>query len=307
MKAPSNDVDKHGFPIPKKFDDDPAVKIRASKAVRQRARWAALILLLGILGAVLTETGIVADSRRMVGAWFLRQAGQCEQAGDLEGTLRWVDWAVPCLHDIPEIYSERAELRLQAKDLAGSLADFNTYLERAPADVNGYIRRSVVHQRLNDHRAAIEDLNLAVRLAPKNPQTLNARAYGRALAKVELHEALHDINEAMALIGKRREPAYLDTRGYIRFLLDDYKPALEDLNEAIEVCAHERQKSLEQLDRHDVPERIMLSRAKHWDEYLSVMYHHRGQVHEKLGHAEEAAADLKHGDQLGYNPAEGVY
>jgi len=37
------------------------------------------------------------------------------------------------------------------------------------------------------------------------------------------------------------------------------------------------------------------------------MLHHRGEVHEKLGHAELAEKDLLEGDALGYNPAKGVY
>ena len=52
----------------------------------------------------------------------------------------------------------------------------------------------------------------------------------------------------------------------------------------------------------------MLARAKRrYENILAVMYHHRGQVHEKLGNSKQAEADLRQGDVFGYNPAVGVY
>ena len=43
------------------------------------------------------------------------------------------------------------------------------------------------------------------------------------------------------------------------------------------------------------------------DHNLAVMYHHRGEIHEKLGDAAQAKKDLFIGKQMGFDPAAGVY
>jgi hypothetical protein len=52
----------------------------------------------------------------------------------------------------------------------------------------------------------------------------------------------------------------------------------------------------------------MLARQKRSSDHeIAVMYHHRGQIQQALGNDALAQADLRKGDRLGYNPAEGVY
>ena len=97
-----------------------------------------------------------------------------------------------------------------------------------------YVARAVALQRLKRHEDAIRDLSQALLLRRKagsvlsdhrysQPELLNARAYTRAIAGLELDEALHDINDAIE--GERENAHFLDTRGYIYYLRGDYDQA----------------------------------------------------------------------------------
>jgi len=95
---------------------------------------------------------------------------------------------------------------------------------------------------------------------------------------------------------------YLDTRGTLYLLKGMLNEAQHDLAEAIPLA----EESFHQLD-----EIQGLARQPRWQRIrghaLAVMYHHRGQIHLMLGNAAEAQIDLQRGQELGYNPAEGVY
>ncbi|MGH7140542.1 MAG: hypothetical protein ACREHD_32815, partial [Pirellulales bacterium] len=186
-----------------------------------------------------------------------------------------------------------------------------------------YLDRSQVYQRLDRHREAIDDLTKAIHLSPsREPMPRNNRAYARALANVELDEALVDVQQALDVVEqqladapqrsldpesdlaeiKAHKGAYLDTRGYIYFLQDNYEPALADLDEAIELSNSSQERMISA-----VPPSRRAAVQKQFNHELAVMYHHRGQIYEKLGRTAEAKSDLDHGDDLGYNPAAGVF
>jgi tetratricopeptide (TPR) repeat protein len=96
----------------------------------------------------------------------------------------------------------------------------------------------------------------------------------------------------------------------VLFKLARLKEALADLNRAIELTEQERdqfEQALQgrRLSRSDVAAKA--EQERQFDENLAVMHHHRGEVHEKLGHADEAKKDLFIAQELGFNPAAGVY
>ena len=37
------------------------------------------------------------------------------------------------------------------------------------------------------------------------------------------------------------------------------------------------------------------------------MYHHRGEIYQKLGQSEKAETDIRRAENLGYDPAHGVF
>lgn len=305
MPPPEQRVDQHGFPIPPRFEDDPPVVRR--RGLGKPARWF-LVTLLVVAGIVaLVESPLAGDARHLVGSWLAGRAQEKYLDGNLPGALGEMDWAMACLDDVPAAYRRRGHWRLEAKDFAGSLADFNRAIELDGRSPDGYLGRSLVYQRMGQHRDALNDLNLAVKFrTARDPQVFNARAYARAIAGIELNEALADVEQAMRF-SSQDDPYYLDTRGYIYFLLGKQEPALNDLVHAVERAEEVKQRQLDFAAAQNRNKQLVAQIARHWNETLAVIYHHRGLVQEKLGHAADAAADLKRAKQLGYNPAEGVF
>jgi hypothetical protein len=175
--------------------------------------------------------------------------------------------------------------------------------------------RSVIYCRLDKFSESLADATTAVDLATTgNADVLNHRAYMRALAKQELKEGLTDVERAIKLA---REPvsAFLDTRGYLHHLLGNQQAALADLNQAIAITEAQRANPEDFFERRRRRDgriigwdaRQIAQKVEQLGENLAVMYHHRGEVHEKLGQDEAAAADFKQADKFGYDPAKGIF
>ena len=126
------------------------------------------------------------------------------------------------------------------------------------------------------------------------------------MAGIELKEGLADIEKALESGGKGNFN-FIDTRGWIRFRLGDLDGALKDLNNAIELAEKSRQRELDILVGHHQAHRIIERHAKELEQGMAVMYHHRGEIYQKLGQSQKASSDLARGDKLGYNPAEGIF
>lgn len=166
-------------------------------------------------------------------------------------------------------------------------------------------------------------------------EALNGRAYTRALGNVQLHEGLADIQKAIELIlspeyrqifaGLRevrgnqvgaRGPAisknhllsmYLDTRGYLYYLLGENERALDDLSKSLELAKRTTAHDIFMLRQHAARREIVLAQLQRSNHNLAVSYHHRGLVHQKLGQQDLAVDDLKKGQQLGYDPKSGIW
>jgi tetratricopeptide (TPR) repeat protein len=124
---------------------------------------------------------------------------------------------------------------------------------------------------------------------------------------MELQEGLTDIETALKSEGNRDNAEFLDTRGYLLYLLDRNEEALKDLDRALKLSEQARNAFIFQQNPFGRRGPIR-SRAEQEenDHSLAVMYHHRGLIHEKLGHKEQAEEDLQHGKDLGYAPEKGV-
>jgi tetratricopeptide (TPR) repeat protein len=250
---------------------------------------------------------------------------RAELQDDLAGALSDLDWAASLAPDAPEVYYCRAQYRLQTNNVVGSLDDYNRLLKLNDRFVPAYMGRSTALQRLNRHREAIDDLTRAIELSPGgDPTPRNNRAYARAIAGLELDEGLVDVNAALARVqqelnsiaGARLGPGltrfqshweeskamFLDTRATLYLLKGQCESALVDLNEAIPLAEESIRRTAQFDGRNQRPRFQRLH-----EQSLSVMYHHRGQVHLMLGHASEAQTDLTKGQEMGYDPTGGVY
>src|SRR5262249_20618599 len=155
-----------------------------------------------------------------------------------------------------------------------------------------YSRRSWAYVRLGRAREAIDDATQAVQLA-HSAETLNTRAYARAVLNTELKEGLDDIDRALSEIPNNA--AFLDTRGYVLHKLGRDEQALVDMDQAIAQSERERRSSLDRAAQEE------------FNHNLAVMYHHRGEIYQKLGQDDKAEVDLRRGETLGYDPAHGVF
>ncbi len=337
MPAPIRRTDEHGFAIPTNtFDElmppsppaaqagDPPTANAAGGAV-WKWRWWVLMLLVGVMfGGVMIQFG-----RHFVAQWFVSRAERYYDINNLQAALvdldRAIDWEPDPAHDW-KAYYVRAIIRDEQQNLPDSLDDFNQVISaladpaQSPDDEasvclgKSYRRRSWILARLGRNAEAIEDATKAVELAADDQEeeqtTLNHRAYVRALAGVELEQGLQDIERALA--GNPHEPAFIDTRGYLLFRLGRYDAALIDLNNAIDATDQRRQMFAPNWDQRIVGQRHRAfvdpsDSLRRLDEDLAVMYHHRGEVYEKLGQHDKAKADMSRAERLGFNRAKGVF
>ncbi len=323
MPPPAPRLDEHGFPIPATFDNEPARR-RPSRTFQIVWRSGLVLAFIAVLVGLIFQSPIAEGAKQLLAGRLLQRAQEKERLSDPQGALADVNRAAALVPDRPLVLELRAHLKLTLNDVEGSLEDYNALVKLDRRYAPAYLGRSTALQRLNRHQEAIDDLTQAIKLSPsRDAMPRNNRAYARALAGVDLHEALGDVQQAIAMVeenlahesltphkssmamvalAKSQKAAYLDTRGYIYFLQQRYDDALADLELAIQLTDEFRRFLLRQAPAEYHP-----FYQRQFDHELSVMYHHRGQVYDKLGKLEESRADLDLAAKLGYNPAEGVF
>ncbi|HET6881680.1 MAG TPA: tetratricopeptide repeat protein [Pirellulales bacterium] len=321
MPQPTPPLDEHGFPIPPTFDGH-VHRRRPGELFGGAWKFGLVLAFMGLLAGWLWKSDAASGAKQLVARRLLARAVDKYQAGDLNGAMADLDRALSWSPDDAGIFRVRAKIRLESNDVDGSLADFDQLIRLSPRYAQAYLDRSQVYQRLDRHREAIDDLSKAISLSPSgDPTPRNNRAYARALANVELDEALVDVQQALDIVDQQiadtervlpgtdaalqykvQKAAYLDTRGYIHFLQGNYEPARDDLNQAIELAQQGLDAALPL-----VPAPRRAATQTQFNHEMAVMYHHRGEVFAKLGQQDAAKSDLDRGDQLGYNPAAGVF
>ena len=313
MGAPQRKVDQHGFLIPVTFEElqnsaSAPCRPRFKSPIVRRLVILALVLILvgGVFGPQLVNWGqnaIAERCRQLAEEKFLD--------GDVTGAIADADRAIQWSPDAPEGYLKRGVYRLHDNQLQASLEDFNEAIRRQPAKpkTECYIQRCEALQRMGRWQDAVDDAGTAIRLDSASSQSLNCRAYARALGNAagaldssEVTAGLDDIQRALEMEGQE-VPAYLDTRGYLRYLKGDYQSAMIDMQRAIEITQAQSQRVSSPWGTHFISAESRASILRSLDENLAVMYHHRGLIHEKLGNAAQAKADLAKGDELGFDPA----
>lgn len=308
MNPPRNQVDQHGFPIPPTFEENRSSEARKSGRTKPKLlKW---VLGLAVLALVGVELLRFHGGSQAIANWLTQRAERKLFADDLQGALADLNHAARWAPDLADVYYVRGRVKLEANDLNGSLADFNRLIKLSPNFARAYLGRSMVWQRKQEHRKAIDDLSKAILLRPEwDPSPINGRAYARAVAGIELEQGMQDIERALAMASeadREQYAAFLDTRGFLHFRMGHYPEALQDLDRAtvmMQAFQTEIQAILVSKGRN--------AQLKHFtrliNESLAVMLHHRGQAHEKLGHQDQAYADLRRAQELGYNPEAGVF
>lgn len=130
---------------------------------------------------------------------------------------------------------------------------------------------------------------------------LNGLAYARALAHMELNEALIEATEALR--EAENSAAILDTRGYILFLLGRREEALADLDKAVSLQNNELRlwrRVYEDQRQQLVDLTVLREMDQMYRRSLAVMLYHRGLALEKTD-PEKARRDFeKIQEELGF-------
>lgn len=314
MRPTGPRLDKHGFPIPPDFDEAGVEDPGRRPALY--GPWLRSMLKLAIIAGLLLALWFHFDLSEkvsdVVGQYHAQKAITLARGGDYQAALGEIDTALAWTPNSVAFLYRRAQIRLLMHDYAGALPDVETALSIKPNDEQVQSIRMELLHRLHRHRDAIAAASeMLERRLGGRASTLNTRAYERALDETstaeELEGALADVDESLA--GSPDDASFLDTRGYVLFRLGRHKEALADLDKAITSVERQRD-DFERAGRGRKGVDQAFFRAQQqemFDQNLAVMYHHRGEVRQKLGEAAEGAKDIEIGKRLGFDPAAGVY
>ncbi len=195
-------------------------------------------------------------------------------------------------------------------DSEAAIRYINRSIEWSPDKLDGYVTRSEIYQRLGRHKEAIRDQDRIVEIyrASTNlplDNALNNRAYYRALGEIELDEGLEDVQQAIQIVGDERA-SFLDTRGYLHYLLGNLDSAEIDLVRATELAEQDYDFAIRKIDQISHVGLREKQRTQ-YDHYLAVIYHHLGLLYQKQNRHEQADHYLGRGDALGYDPEQGIW
>jgi tetratricopeptide (TPR) repeat protein len=168
--------------------------------------------------------------------------------GDAKAARDAADEAVRLLkeRDQPEELAKAYVLRAAfSDDKEKQLEDFGAAIKADPSNIQAWQGRAMIYLEKGENEKAVEDLMRLVEKQSDNPAAIGALA--EALTNLKKYD------DALAYADKVVELAPKSTLGYnlrarINVLKDDFKSAIEDLNEALEV------------DSKDVAALIMRSR-----------------------------------------------
>jgi tetratricopeptide (TPR) repeat protein len=312
--------DQLGFPIPTEFglptddgnDQGPGRPGGRRRTAGPGKRLFLLAVFLTLLVPAVIVPVMMPAIREAVVQWSLERAimregrGSLDAAiGDLSRAIRWAggnDAAPPALS---RLLCWRAMLRIENRDAGGGLADADQAASVAPTIVQPHRIRALAHVVLGDADSALTAAQAAVDIAGQNdPETLNHRAYIRALVGRDLEAALEDIDQALADNGAP-SPELLDTRGYVLHLLGRQQEAVDDLNIAIDSAQNERRRLLLLAGHVDPGE--LAYRLRSANHGLAVMHHHRGLACRALGLVGQAEQDLAVAEKKGFDPTRGIF
>jgi len=282
-----------------------ARQVREDQSPLRRKRYSLLFLVAAVLVPAVAIPELLPVVRDVVVEWSLHEAAGHEARGDVVGALGAVERAVAWHAEDADLLVRRGQLRLQNRDPAGAIRDANQAVVLAPFAPQARRLRALVHTVLERPDEALADAEAVVGMTvPGDSESLNLRAYTRALVKRDLPEALADIELAIER-GVGDLPEHLDTRGYILHLLGRHHEAIDELNRAIDGMQALRERLEVSRGRVDPIELDL--RLRSVDQGLAVMHQHRGEACAAAGFEAQARQDLDLAARKGFDPTRGVF
>lgn len=235
--------------------------------------------------------------------WRIAALEEQRLNGDLRGAFDQLDQDIAKNPDNVELLRLKAIWLMENKDYPEALSAIDQVLAKKPDDVTAYEIRASVRQALGQFREAVDDWKKilsfdSVAGGTMRPDALNALAYARGLANVELDEGLVDIDEALRMT--RDNAAYLDTRGYLYYRKGDYDRAFKDLDNAVNFAEPLRGSSTSDP-------RKKAREDKKLAQWQAALRYHRALVHDARNEKEAAEEDRRRVRELGFEPNDSLF
>jgi len=277
----------------------------------------------------------IMQGPREIGRWKLAAALDLRAEGKKEQAYAQLTEATRWFPDSPMLLLQRADWRMEDGQKEEAIADADKALELSRETYEWLVVHSHFMQTAGEHQRAVGDWKKIERESqrtgnPDRATALNGLAYARALAEVEIDEALENVNKALELAPGNA--AILDTRGFLLYLkggssslalaLKDMDLAVKSMERDLGGAKRDVKSATKTADRFS----LLQSRPKTWREALpdfrsdpvsyresifrgaAVMHYHRALVFEALGRTAGAEADREAARKLiGKEPDETLF
>jgi len=225
------------------------------------------------------------------GFWdaYLNRANAYYELNELYRALDDLEYLQKKIPDSASVYFGLGLVQAKRRDYDKAITAFDQALVLDSGNAEILVNRGTVYYYQNKYEEALQNLNTAIAIDPKEANAYNALA----LLKSELgsnQEAMELIEKALSI--EAYEPYFMNNRGYIRMMLND-SLAVEDINKAIVLDPRNgwayRNKAIWYMQQNQYDQALkLLERAEKLDDFIDLLYYYRGQCHFNLGNVEEA-------------------
>ncbi|GJM28641.1 MAG: hypothetical protein DHS20C17_12760 [Cyclobacteriaceae bacterium] len=239
-------------------------------------RLIAIILFLLPLGleAQTSVEETVSNSNYPQALAYLEQGKAKYREGDYRSAVIAYNKALELQDSLVDAYIQRASAKSILEDYEGALKDYSSVIRLDSANISAYYYRSYLKHELGFQRdSSLQDINIAIELAPDDAKLYARRAYIKAHTfdleadKINHESAIEDLDRAIELNNSNPEfyrqrgfsksqegetlaaaadfekaiildPGNADNyneRGLIRLKIEDFNGAVEDFSKAIEI------------------------------------------------------------------------
>jgi len=133
----------------------------------------------------------------------------------------------------PRLIRADGKILLEAGDVAGALKVLSAGVEQFPEDSDVRYARALAAENAGDTELFLADLRQMIKIDPDNAHAMNALGYYYAEQNSNLDEAKMYLEKASGLLPK--DPAIMDSLGWLRYRTGDYNEALELLRRAYQI------------------------------------------------------------------------
>lgn len=263
--------------------------------------------------ALVTVPLVVKQAPREVARWYHAAAVESRLDGHADRAYQQLATAAARDPRNLDLSVQRAIWLREDDRLDEALAACNSAIEANPDHVAARAERSQILQQLGRFAEAVEDWKSIAHVNERSAVVSevviwNALAYARAVANIELKDALADADRAVARFPDAA--ALLDTRGFLHYRLGNDADAKRDLDRAVSIAEAQRAPFKEGAPRKlpsGVDPREWPAELKSLDNELAVIIYHRSLVLERLGDQQGADADRDRVRQLGFTPDDQLF